>query len=133
MMRLAQVTYLLPDGTVGVTGVQTQEVREACEEVWRVVELFRLVGGSAHWWDSTFGGSIASTMPLRERLLFSNAEECLVWVGGDANMNGVAVGSWTDGVYAIIRTGDWGEAIMGVVLNDLGKENVTKDQLLVAI
>ena len=133
MMRLAQVTYLLPDGPVGVTGTPTQEVREAYEEVWRVVELLRLVGGSAHWWDSTFGGSVASTMPLRERLLFSNAEECLVWVGGDANMNGVAAGSWTDGVYAIIRTEDWGEAIMDVVLNDLGKENVTKDQLLVAI
>ena len=133
MMRLAQVTYVLPDGPVGVTGTQTQEVREAYEEVWRVVELLRLVGGSAHWWDSTFGGSVASTMPLRERLLFSNAEECLVWVGGDANMNGVAAGSWTDGVYAIIRTEDWAEAIMEVVLNDLGKENVTKEQLLVAI
>ena len=47
MMRLAQVTYLLPDGTVGVTGAQTQEVRAAYEEVWRVVELLRFVGGSA--------------------------------------------------------------------------------------
>ena len=56
-----------------------------------------------------------------------------MWVGGGANMNGVAAGSWTDGVYAIVRTEDWGEAIMEVVLNDLGKENVTKEQLLVAI
>ena len=108
--------------------------RSAYEEVWRVVELLRLVGGSAHWRDSTFGGSVASPMPLRERLLFSNAEECLVWVGGDANMNGVAAGSWTDGVYAIVRTEDWGDVIMEVVvLNGLGKEKVTKDQLLVAI
>ena len=43
------MTYLLPDGPVGVTGTPTQEVREAYEEVWRVVELLRLVGGSAHW------------------------------------------------------------------------------------
>ena len=93
IVRLAQVTYILPDGPVSVTGVQTQEVRGAYEEVWRVFELLRLVGGSAHWWDSTFGGSVASTMPLRERLLFSNAEEYLVWVGDDANMNGVAAGS----------------------------------------
>ena len=49
MMRLAQVTYLLPDGAVGVTGAQTQEVREAYEEVWRIVELLRQAGGSAHW------------------------------------------------------------------------------------
>ena len=48
-------------------------------------------------------------------------------------MNGVAAGSWSDGVYAIIRTSEWAEAIMSVVENDLGKENVTKDQLLVAI
>ena len=29
MMRLAQVTYVLPDGPVGITGTPTQEVREA--------------------------------------------------------------------------------------------------------
>ena len=98
-----------------------------------MVELLRLVGGSPHWWDATFGGSVASTMPLYERLMFACADEMLVWVGGDANMNGVAAGSWSDGVYAIVRTADWAEAIMSVVENDLGKENVTKDQLLVAI
>ena len=48
-------------------------------------------------------------------------------------MNGVAAGSWSDGAYAIVRTADWAEAIMSVVENDLGKENVTKEQLLVAI
>ena len=48
-------------------------------------------------------------------------------------MNGVAAGSWSDGVYAIVCTADWAEAIMAVVENDLGEENVTKDQLLVAI
>ena len=133
MMRLAQVTYVLPDGPVGLVGHPSPAQREAYEEVWRVVELLRLVGGSPHWWDATFGGSVASTMPLRERLMFSCADEMLVWVGGDANMNGVAAGSWTDGVYAIVRTADWAEAIMAVVENDLGKENVTKDQLLVAI
>ena len=56
-----------------------------------------------------------------------------MWVSGDANTNSVAAGSWTAGVYAVIRTEDWAEAIMEVVLNDLGKANVTKDQLLVAI
>ena len=65
MMRLAHVAYLLPDWVVGVTGAQTQEIGEAYEEVWRVVELLRLVGGSAHWQNSIFGGSVASTMPLR--------------------------------------------------------------------
>ena len=73
MMRLAQVTYVLPDGSAGLVGAPTQAERDAYEEVWRVVELLRLVGGSPHWWDASFGGSVASTMSLRERLLFSDA------------------------------------------------------------
>ena len=48
-------------------------------------------------------------------------------------MNGVAAGSWSGGVYAIVRTADWAEAIMYIAENDLDKENVAKDQLLVAI
>ena len=48
-------------------------------------------------------------------------------------MNGVAAGSWSGGVCAIVRTADWAETIVAVVETDLGKENVTKDQLLVAI
>ena len=131
--RFEQVTYVLPDGPVGVVGNPSPAEREAYEEVWRVVGLLRLVGGSPHWWDATFGGSVASTMPLRERLVFSCAGEMLVWVGGDANMNGVAAGSWSGGVYAIVRTADCAEATMAFVENDLGKENVIKDQLLVAI
>ena len=56
------------------------------------MELLRLIVGSPHWWDATFSGSVASTLSLRDRLMFSDAEEALVWVGGDANMNGVAAG-----------------------------------------
>ena len=133
MMRLAQVTYVLPDGPVGLVGAPSLAARGAYKEVWRVVERLRLVGGSPNWWDATFGGSVASTMPLRERLMFSCADEMLVWVRGDADMNGVAAGSWSDGVYAIVRTADWAETIISVVENDLGKGIVTKDQLLVAI
>ena len=77
---------------------------------------------------------MASTMSLRGRLLFSDAAECLVWVGGDANnMNGVAAGSWTDGVYTIVRTSDWGEALLDVVREDLGSEDAFEEELLVAI
>ena len=57
MMRLARVTYVLPGGSAGLVGAPTQVERDAYEEVWRVVELLRLVGGSPHWWDSAFGGS----------------------------------------------------------------------------
>ena len=48
-------------------------------------------------------------------------------------MNGVAAGSWSDGVYVIVRTEDWAEAIMSVVIHDLGKDGATKEQLLVTI
>ena len=44
MMRLAQVAYLLPDEPVGIAGVSSRELRAAYEEVWRVVEILRLVG-----------------------------------------------------------------------------------------
>ena len=130
MMRLAQVAYLLPDGSVGIAGVPSRELRAAYEEVWRVVEILRLVGGSPHWWDATFSGSVASTMSLRERLPFSCAEECLIWVGGGANMNGVAAGSWSDGVYAIVRTEDWAEAIMSVVIHDFGTRRTSRGAAL---
>ena len=51
MMRPAQVTYVLPDGPVGITGTPTQEVREAYEEVWHVVSCcvwleVQLTGGA---------------------------------------------------------------------------------------
>ena len=48
-------------------------------------------------------------------------------------MNGVAAGSWTDGVYAIVRTSDWGEALLDVVREDLGSEDASEEELLVAI
>ena len=133
MMRLAQVTYLLPDGAAGYVGEPEADVRAAYEEVWRVVELLRLIGGSPHWWDASFGGSVASTMTLRERLLYSDASESLVWVGGDANMNGVASGSWSDGVYAIVKTEDWSAALLSVVSADLGGEDASEEELIVAI
>ena len=48
-------------------------------------------------------------------------------------MNGVAAGSWSDGVYAIVRTSDWGEALLDVVREDLGSEDASEEELLVAI
>ena len=133
MMRLAQVTYLLPDRAAGHAGVPEADVRTAYEEVWRVVELLRLIGGSPHWWDASFGGSVASTMTLRERLLYLDASESLVWVGGDANMNGVVPGSWSDGVCAIVKTDDWSAALLSVVSADLGGEDASEEELIVAI
>ena len=35
------------------------------------------------------------------------------------NMNGVASGSWSDGVYAIVKTEDWSAALLSVVSADL--------------
>ena len=133
MMSLAQVIRVLPDGPVGVAGQPTGELLKAYEEVWRVMELLRLIVGSPHWWDSTFSGSVASTLPLRERLLFSNAEEALIWVGGDANMNGVAAGSWSDGFYAIVRTADFDVLLKAILTEDFGAEDCTEDELIVAI
>ena len=97
------------------------------------MELLRLIVGSPHWWDSTFSGSVASTLPLRERLLFSNAEEALIWVGGDANMNGVAAGSWSDGFYAIVRTADFDVLLKAILTEDFGAEDCTEQELIVAI
>ena len=48
----------------GVAGTLTGDVLSAYQEVWRVMELLRLVVGSPHWWDATFSGSVASTLPL---------------------------------------------------------------------
>ena len=89
--------------------------------------------GSPHWWDSAFSGSVASTLPLRERLLFSNAEEALIWVGGDANMNGVAAGSWSGGFYAIVWTADFDVLLKAILTDDFGAEDCTEEELIVAI
>ena len=123
MVSLAQVIHVIPDGPVGVAGQPTGELLEAYEEVWRVMELLRLIVGSLHWWDSTSSGSVASALPLRERLLFSNAEEALIWVGGDANMNGVAAGSWSDGFYAIVRAADFDALLKAILTEDFGAED----------
>ena len=80
MMALSQVIHTLPDGPVGPAGVPAGDLLAAYQEVWRVMELLRLIVGSPHWWDATFSGSVASTLSLRDRLMFSDAEEALVWV-----------------------------------------------------
>ena len=84
-----------------------KEEERAYGEVWRVVELLRLVVGAQRWWDATFAGSVGSLMELSERVAYEPEE--FVWLGGDANMNGVAAGSWTGAVYFVFRTADWAE------------------------
>ena len=133
MMALSQVIHTLPDGPVGPAGVPTGELLAAYQEVWRVMELLRLIVGSPHWWDSAFSGSVASTLSLRDCLMFSDAEEALVWVGGDANMNGVAAGSWTEGVYAIVKTEDWEQLLREIMNADLMSEGVEEGTVIVAI
>ena len=134
-LRMAplQVIGRLPDGPVGPAGVPTGELLAAYQEAWRVMELLRLIVGSPHWWDSAFSGSVASTLSLRDRLIFSDAEEALVWVGGDANMNGVAAGSWTDGVYAIVKTEDWEPLLREILTDDLMPEGGEEGTVIVAI
>ena len=88
-LRLNALVVLLEAASTSDPGTDERELGLRPQ----VVELLRLVGGSPQWWDARFGGSVASTMHLRERLMFSCADEMLVWVGGDANMmNGVAAG-----------------------------------------
>ena len=48
-------------------------------------------------------------------------------------MNGVASGSWSDGVYAIVKTEDWSAALLSVVSTDLGGEGASEEELIVAI
>ena len=133
VMALSQVIHTLPDGPVGPAGLPTGELLAAYQEVWRVMEPLRLIVGSPHWWDSAFSGSVASTLSLRDRLMFSDAEEALAWVGGDANMNGVATGPWTDGVYTIGKTGDWEALLRDILTGELMSEGVEEGTVVVAI
>ena len=48
-------------------------------------------------------------------------------------MNGAASGSWSDGVYAIVKTEDWSAALLSVVSADLGGEDASEEELIVAI
>ena len=48
-------------------------------------------------------------------------------------MNGVAAGSWSDGVYAIVKTEDWSGALLSVMTADLGREDASEEELIVAI
>jgi len=100
MLRLSHVIMTLPDGPVGPEAPSDEE-KLAYAEIWRVVEFLRILLGTQRWWDASFSGSVASLLPLRERLKYDNTRE-FIWVGGDANMNGVAAGSWTDGVCTIL-------------------------------
>ena len=78
---------------------------------------------------------MASTLPLHRRLQLTRADEPdpLVWIGGDAKLNGVAAGSWTDGIYAVIATADWEDAVRSAVAEDIGEDNIDMATLTVAI
>ena len=108
MRRLASSVMALPDGTEGPSEPSAAEL-VAYSELWAVVELLRIVVGSQQWWSTTFSGSVGSLMGLEERMQFEPEE--LVWLGGDANMNGVAGVSWSDGVYYVFRTADWADKL----------------------
>ncbi|MAV11925.1 MAG: hypothetical protein CL861_00440 [Cyanobium sp. MED843] len=133
LMSLAGVTSLLPEGIEGLSDAPSADEKYAYQRVWDTVELLRCIVGSTFWWDAAFSGSVASTFSLRERLRFAGSEDSLVWVGGDANMIGVAAGSWSDEVYAIVRTADWEKKLKRVWSDELGELNVTEDELIVAI
>jgi site-specific DNA-cytosine methylase/integrase len=48
-------------------------------------------------------------------------------------MNGVAAGSWTDGVYAIVKTEDWEQLLRDILTDDLMSEGVDEGTVIVAI
>ena len=108
MRRLACNVMTFPDGPDGPSE-PTKEEQLAYSEAWAVVELLRVIVGSQQWSSATFSGSVGSLMDIQERLMYE--PEGLIWLGGDANMNGVAAGSWSDGVYCVFRTADWQEML----------------------
>ena len=48
-------------------------------------------------------------------------------------MNGVAAGSWTDGVYAIVKTEDWEQLLREIMTDDLMSEGADEGTVIVAI
>ena len=101
----------LPTGSTGKVPGDAAS-RAAYEAVWQWAEVLRLIVGSPRWWESTFAGTFLSLIPLHERLRLPSAEDNIVWTGGDANLNGVAAGSWTDGRYFVLQTAEWRERLL---------------------
>ena len=48
-------------------------------------------------------------------------------------MNGVAVGPWSDGLFAIVRTADFDVLLKAILTDDFGAEDCTEEELVIAI
>ena len=107
LLRITAARRDLPDGKAGPTAAPTTEELAAYRLTWQAVELLRVIVGRPEWWKSTVTASFASVLTLRERLAMRGAEESVVWCGGDANLHGCAMGSWTDGCFDVISIEDW--------------------------
>lgn len=107
LMRVSGAISSLPKGKRGLDREPTAEELQAYEQVWNTVELLRVIVSSPRCWASATNASYASLLTLRERLSMRDAHDNLVWTGGDANLHGCAMGSWTDGVYDVLETKVW--------------------------
>ena len=107
LMRISSAMRGLPEGKVGPTGELSEGEQCAYKLMWEAVELLRVIVGQPDWWSATMTASFASVLTLRERLAMRGAEEGVVWTGGDANLYGCAMGSWTDLVYDVIEVEVW--------------------------
>lgn len=107
LLRVTAAMRGLPEGKTGPTGEPAEEVLAAYVLLWQAVELLRVVVGRPDWWRATMTTSFASVLTLRERLAMRGADEAVVWTGGDANLYGCAMGSWTDECYDVIEVEVW--------------------------
>ena len=107
LMRISGAISSLPKGKRGLDREPTAEELTAYEQVWNTVELLRVIVSSPRCWASATNASYASLLTLRERLSMRDANDNIVWTGGDANLHGCAMGSWTDGVYDVLETKVW--------------------------
>ena len=107
LMRVTAAMRNLPDGKHGPAGDLSESEHQAYVLMWQAVELLRVVVGRPEWWQATMTSSFASVLTLRERLAMRGAEEGVVWTGGDANLYGCAMGSWSNGCYDVVETAVW--------------------------
>ncbi|CAK0826150.1 unnamed protein product, partial [Prorocentrum cordatum] len=76
--------------------------KDAWDEWWEALEVFRLYAGAPQAWTTHFNAGLKGVLQPQERLALPGGMEELVWTGGDATETRVGAADWSNGVYGVM-------------------------------
>ncbi|CAK0903497.1 unnamed protein product, partial [Prorocentrum cordatum] len=76
--------------------------KDAWDEWWEALEVFRLYAGAPQAWTTHFNTGLKGVLQPQERLALPGGMEELVWTGGDATETRVGAADRSNGVYGVM-------------------------------